>query len=550
MSEHFDFIVVGAGSAGCVVAHRLSADPKRRVLLLEAGASDNALLVQMPAGYAYLMGNRQFDWCYDSEIEPGIDNRRMTYPRGKVLGGSSSINAMCFTRGHPHDFDRWAGNGLPEWSYAHCLPYFKKMETWSQGENAYRGGNGPLRVTSAQFTSPLYDVFLNASEQAGYPRCPDTNGQAQEGFGGGDYTIHKGRRMSAARAYLEPVRHRKNLTIRTECEVNRLVFEGKRVIAVEFTRFGQIHSAHAECEVILSAGALNTPKLLMLSGIGDEERLAKHDIKVIANLPAVGKNLQDHVDFYIQSTCGQPVTYTPALRWHRKVFIGLHWLLSRKGAAATNHLEVVGFVRSDPSLSQPDLGLWFFPLIVAPDGGMTGHAHGYQLMVMQLQPLSRGEVTLRSKDPRDAPLIRNNFFSASEDVETLRKGVKCGRKILAQPAFDAFRGVEVSPGDTVRSDDQIDTFLRATAKSTRHPSCTCRMGIDEETSVVDGKGRVHGLEGLRIVDASVMPNIPSAALNAPTIMLAEKLADCITGNTPLEPLVTQAGAVGPFPRTI
>ena len=542
MTEQFDYIVVGAGSAGCVVAHRLSADPTRRVLLLEAGPSDASLLVQVPAAYAYAMGSEKYDWRYQSEIEPGIDNRRMTYPRGKGMGGSSSINAMCFTRGHPLDFDRWAENGLPEWSYAHCLPYFKKMETWSRGEDAYRGGGGPLQVTAPEYSSALYEVFLEASRQAGHPHSPDTNGMRQEGFGRGDQTIHQGRRMSTARAYLDPIRQRRNLTIRTECETNRLLFEGRRVTGVEYVRFGQAHIARAQAEVIVCAGALNTPKLLMLSGIGDAAELKKHGIGVLNHLPAVGKYMQDHMDFYIQTICTQPVTHTPVLKLHRKALTGLRWLFSRRGAAATNHLEVVGFMRTEKSLPQPDLGLWFFPLIVASDGSPTGHPHGYQLMGMQLQPVSRGVVSLGSKDPRAAPVIVSNFFKEPEDLAVLREGVKRGRHILAQPAFEAYRGAEVSPGVEVQTDEQIDTFLRRTAKSTRHPSCTCRMGMDEEISVVDAEGRVHGIERLRIIDASVMPNIPSAALNAPTIMLAEKLADCVVGNPPLEPMLTEAAA--------
>ena len=540
MSEHFDYIVVGAGSAGCVLANRLSAEPTHRVLLLEAGPSDNSLVVQMPGAFTYAMGSEKFDWCYLAEMDAGIANRRMTYPRGKTLGGSSSINAMCFTRGHPFDFDRWAGNGLPQWSYAHCLPYFKKMESWSGGANAYRGADGPLKVTAPVLSSPLCEVFLTACEQAGYPRARDTNGMSQDGAGISDQTIHAGRRMSTARAYLDPVRGRSNLTVRTGCETNRLLFDGLRATGVEYVRFGQLHQVAAEKEVIVCAGALNSPKLLMLSGLGDGPTLSRHGINVLKHLPAVGKNLQDHLDIYINHLCPRPVTKTPLLKIQKKALVGLRWLWSRQGDAATNHFEALNYIRTSESLSQPNLMSWFCPLLVNPDGTSTGHEHGFFLMVMQLQPKSRGSVSLGSPDPRDPPLIASHFLEDRQDLVELREGVKKGREILAQAAFDPYRGEELAPGAAVTTDDQIDEFIRNTAKSTRHPSCTCRMGMDDETSVVDGEGRVHGTQGLRVIDASVMPSIASAALNATTIMLAEKLADCVAGNTPLTPMMAEA----------
>jgi len=489
------------------------------------------------------MGNKNFDWCYHSEPEAGLGYRTMTYPRGKVLGGSSSINAMCFTRGHARDFDRWAGNGLPEWSYAHCLPYFRKMETYSGGADAYRGGDGPLNVTSPRYTSPLCAVFLEACEQAGHVRNDNINGRVHSGFGASDQTIHQGRRVSTARAYLEPVRNRKNLTVRTECLTHRVLFERDRAVGIEYSRAGRTEVVNAEREVILCSGALNSPKLLMLSGIGDESELSQHGISVVSHLPAVGKNLQDHLDIYIQRECPEPVTMTPALKFPRKAFIGLRWLLNQRGEGATNHFEAGGALSTNDNIDQPDLMIWFCPMAVNADGTPTNVAHGYQLMVMQLRPKSRGTVSLRSNAPADAPVIHSNFLKETDDKESLREGVRRGRDILRQAAFEPFRGAEISPGEHVQSDAQIDEFVRQKAKSTRHPSCTCAMGTDEETSVVDGEGRVHGVESLRVIDASVMPTIPSAALNAPTIMLAEKLADRVIGNQPLASMMAEAAAV-------
>jgi choline dehydrogenase len=397
-------------------------------------------------------------------------------------------------------------------------------------------------VTAPRFTNVLSEVFLEACDQAGFPRSPDTNGRQHEGFGVVDQSIHRGRRMSAARAYLHPHAARQNLIVRTGCLATRLVFEGRRSAAVQYRQAGRAFEARAEREVIVSAGAIDSPRLLMLSGIGDAEELRRLGIEVRAHLPAVGAHLQDHLDLQIQQVCREPVTTTPALRLHRKTLIGLRWLLFKDGLGATNHFEAGGNIKTDPSLAQPDNAVWFVPLLVNYDGSPVGHAHGYQVTVMQLQPRCRGRIRLRSTDPRDPPLIATRFLEDPCDLTELREGARCARGILHERAFDRYRGAELLPGDSVRSDAELDDYIRRTVKSTRHPSCTCRMGTDEKTSVVDAAGSVHGVEGLRIVDASVMPSIPRAPINAATIMVAEKLAAAIGDEPPLAPLAAEAEA--------
>ena len=548
MQLTFDFVVIGAGSAGCVVANRLSAEPGTRVLLLEAGPTDRALRIQMPSAFTYAMGHEAFDWGLRAEAEPHLNRRVIHHPRGRVLGGSSSINAMGFTRGNPRDFERWAGNALPSWSYAHCLPYFKKMETFSGGANAYRGGDGPLNVTAPGITHPLNAAFVDACQQAGYPRSDDTNGGQSEGFGVMDQTVHAGLRVNTSRAYLGPAKGRANLTVLTGCFVTRILFEARRAVGVEYEQNGQTVAARANREVIVCAGAINSPRLLMLSGVGEADALRKLGIDVVADRPRVGTNLQDHIDVGVKMTCTQPISDTPCLRLHRKILIGLRWLLFKSGPGATNHFEVGGYLRSQPDLEQPNLAMWFIPLLVHNDGSRLQHKHGFQATAVLLRPKSRGYIRLRSADPKVPPIILCNYLGEPDDRHQLRSGIRRLRDIFTKPAFAAYRGTEIRPGSAIHEDDDLDAYIRSTAKSTHHLSCSCPMGTDDR-SVVDEDARVREVESLRVVDASVMPSIVSAPINATTIMLAEKLADRIAGVTPLPPMNREADEALAFTRT-
>jgi choline dehydrogenase len=533
LASAYDFVIVGGGSAGCALANRLSADPSTRVLVLEAGRTDHLwdVFIHMPAALAFPIGNERYDWKYESEPEPHMHDRRIYHARGKVLGGSSSINGMIFQRGNPLDYERWAAEpGLERWSYLHCLPYFKRMETCLAGADEWRGGEGPLTLERGPARSPLFDAFFAAVQQAGHELTTDVNGRKQEGFAKFDRNIHRGRRLSAARAYLHPVLRRPNLEVRTRAFVDRVVFEGTRAVGVEVG--GETIRAR---EVILCGGAINSPQLLQLSGVGNARELEALGIEVVHDLPGVGENLQDHLEVYVQYACTQPVSMQPALKKWKRPLIGARWLFLRSGPGATNHFEAGGFVRSNDDVAYPNLMFHFLPLAIRYDGSQPAQKHGYQVHVGPMYSDARGSVKLQSANPRDHPALRFNYLSTAQDRREWVEAIRVARSILNQPAFDAYNGGETSPGPAVESDDEILDWVARDAETALHPSCTCRMGLDERSVVDPATMRVHGVDGLRVVDASVFPFVPNGNIYAPVMMTAEKAADLVLGNTPPEP---------------
>ena len=540
MSERYDFVIVGGGSAGCALAARLSEDPSNRVLVLEAGRPDWSwdVFIHMPAALAFPIGSRFYDWKYESEPEPHMGGRRVYHARGKVLGGSSSINGMIFQRGNPMDYERWAsGAGMETWDHAHCLPYFKKMENClaARPDDPFRGHDGPLVLERGPAKGPLFDAFFTAVQEAGYELTEDVNGYKQEGFAKFDRNVHKGTRLSASRAYLHPVMDRPNLDVETFAFVTKIAFEGGRAVGVDYARRGRGSRRAHGGEVILCGGAIASPQLLQISGVGAADHLRGIGVDVVAGLPGVGENLQDHLEVYIQHSSTQPVSMAPYFKMHNRPKVGLEWLLRKSGPGATNHFEAGGFVRSNDEVEWPNLMYHFLPIAIRYDGTVPegGGGHGYQVHVGPMYSDVRGTCKAVSSDPRKHPALLFNYLSTGNDRREWIEAVRVTRKILGAPAFEPFSGGELSPGAEVETDEQILDWVAKDAETALHPSCTCRMGTDDMAVVDPLTMKVHGLEGLRVVDASVFPYVTNGNIYAPVMMTAEKAADLILGRTPL-----------------
>jgi len=525
----FDYIIIGAGSAGCVLANRLTNNNQNKVALFEAGAPSDIWKVKMPLALLYTMHDQKYNWKYYSEPEPYLNNRRLFCPRGKMIGGSSAHNGMVFVRGNRNDYERWENSGLKSWSYDKVLSYFKKIENWSEGENQYRGSLGLLPVKQSKNSNPLFKAFLGAASEAGHKINPDINGEYQEGFGMFDTTIHNGERASVSKHYLNPVKKRKNLNIFSNSFVEKIIFDGKKAIGIEVKIKNRVEKIYAEKELILSGGSINSPHLLMLSGIGDADHLIEKGINVVHDLKGVGKNLQDHLETYIQQECKTPDTLYTYTKLIPKVIAGIQWFLSKSGPCSWSYLEAGGFAKSSPEREISNIQFHFFPSFVIDHGLVNPSSHGYQLHASPNHPKSRGSITLNSSDPYDHPKILFNYLEHEDDLRQTRECIHVARKILSQPSLKSYSGKEVGPGAEAQSDTQLDEYIRSKAETAYHPCGTLKMGVDK-MAVVDENLKVHGLQNIRVIDASVIPEIPSANLNAPTLMIAEKGSDIINSS--------------------
>ena len=537
MNKEIDYIIVGAGSAGCVLANRLSESGEYQVVLLETGGSDKNIMIQMPTALSYPMNTEKYAWQFHTEPEPYLDNRKMHCPRGKVMGGSSSINGMVYVRGHARDFDQWEEKGAAGWSYKDCLPYFKRSETWYKGEDDYRGGNGPVATSNGNNMklNPLYKAFIGAGQDAGYPKTSDYNGKQQEGFGPMHMTVGNGVRSSTSNAYIKPAKNRPNLTILSGVLVQRVLLKNKVARGVEYKVNGKTEKLNVSKEVILCAGSIGSPQLLQLSGIGPKEVLQSAGVEVKHHLPGVGENLQDHLEVYFQYHCKKPITLNNKLNLFNKGLIGIQWILSKTGLGATNHFESCGFIRSRAGLEWPNIQYHFLPAAMRYDGNAAMSGHGYQVHAGVNKVNSRGSIKINSSEAEAKPTILFNYLEDKQDIQDWRDCIRLTREILNQPSLDEFNAGEASPGDNINSDDEIDAWVRANVESAYHPSCSCKMGDLEDTmTVVDNEGRVNGIQSLRVIDSSIFPTIPNGNLNGPTIMLAEKMADVVLGKTPLK----------------